>query len=126
MKSLDEVIQEFERQEAFVEYYMQYGTQCRSDALHYLKEYRTTQTAYIKAIADLEDNPPLTWDELKQMKGKPVWVDFPWSPGGEWMLVYEIIDDEIANLHRANGRRYHHAERKTMGELWQAYRKERG
>ena len=40
MRTLDEVIQEFERQEAFVVYYMQDKTQFRSDALHYLKEYR--------------------------------------------------------------------------------------
>ena len=48
----------------------------REDALHYLKEYRTTQTAYIKAMADLDDNPQLSWDELKQMEGKPVWVEY--------------------------------------------------
>ena len=37
MKTLDEVILEFERQEAFVKYYMQDKTQFRSDALYYLK-----------------------------------------------------------------------------------------
>lgn len=40
MKTLNEVIQEFERQEAFVAYYMQDKTQFRSDALYYLKEYQ--------------------------------------------------------------------------------------
>ena len=46
----------------------------KDDALHYLKEYRKLDS--IDAIAfPEEDNPPLTWDELKQMEGKPVWVD---------------------------------------------------
>lgn len=39
MKTLDEVIQEFENREMFVQYYMQDGSQYSSDALHYLKEY---------------------------------------------------------------------------------------
>lgn len=51
-------------------------TAVKEDALHYLKENRTLQYGYIKAMADLEDNPPLTWDELKQMEGKPVWVEY--------------------------------------------------
>lgn len=40
MKTLDEVIQEFENREMFVQYYMQDGSQYSSDALYYLKEYR--------------------------------------------------------------------------------------
>ena len=83
MKTLDEVINDFEiclKASLNLEscngcsYADEDDPRCRShssaDALHYLKEYKTLQYGYIKAIADLEDNPPLSWDELKQMEGK--------------------------------------------------------
>lgn len=85
MKTLDEVIKANEccnhgEPDSRCEYcpYNGIGACClerESNALHYLKEYRTLQYGYIKAIANLEDNPPLTWDELKTMEGKPVWVE---------------------------------------------------
>jgi len=67
------------------------------DALHYLKEYRTTQTAYIKAMADLEDNPPLTFEEVREMVGMPVWMEWNYSKG--WRLVNcfdSTVSDEKA------------------------------
>lgn len=53
-----------------------------TDSLHYLKEYQATQMAYIKMMADLKDNPPFTWSELKQMKDKPMWIDAESLPVG--------------------------------------------
>lgn len=58
------------------------------DVLHYLREYHTLQYSYIKAMADLEDNPPLTFDELKQMEGKPVWYEHEFWKG--WIILGKV------------------------------------
>ena len=91
-----------------------------NDALHYLKEYQTTQMSYIKATADLEDNPPLTWEELRTMTGKPVWIEQEitkkWYRG--WVIVKAAADNAIITeprLFYADG----------YGKTWLAYRKER-
>ena len=65
MKTLDEVI--FEAPYT--------PTPWEADALHYLEEYQSLQIAFLEASADLEDNPPLLWHELKTMEGKPVWFE---------------------------------------------------
>ena len=83
------------------------------DALHCLREYQTMKYGYIKAMADLEDNPPLTWDELKKMEGKPVWVEER-AENGLWWTYWVIWDGENAVLPE-----------EKYGTDWQAYRKER-
>ena len=110
----------------------------RADAIHYLKEYRDTDENYKKAIAHVievidhyekmvadylaDNNPPLTWDELKQMEGKPVWVEALLYK--QWAVIAYVGSDHIrfegANLYAPESRVY-------MGEAngWQAYRKER-
>lgn len=116
MKTLDEVIADLECcNGGFLD-----------DALYYLREYQTTQTAYIKAMADLEDNPVLTWDELKQMEGKPVWVEENWHKyeAKYWSIHHGISDgydgDEILYLQP-----FTTLSKNNMGKTWQAYRKER-
>lgn len=86
METLDEVI-------STMEYEATYNSgEQRSydtDALHYLKEYQEKQKTLKIREAEykrgfeqlgvewsrLKDNPPLTWDELKTMEGKPVWFE---------------------------------------------------
>lgn len=106
-----------------------------SDALYYLEKYRDNYEArndqvkryqkaaqqceevlkdYIalKQIALRRDNPPLTWDELKQMEGKPVWIEGPFiTEGPHWIIV--------GPSHLFNGKIV------GYGKTWQAYRKER-
>lgn len=110
----------------------------QSDALHYLKEFKRI-SARLEKIAlgniteTLEklDNPALTWDELKQMQGKPVWVEF--AGGGDWMLVVGVLkwDENQINLRMVNGRLFRISKQGESRELeyqrgnWQAYRKER-
>ena len=91
------------------------------DALHYLKEYRTLQTAYTTAMADAEDNPPLTWNELKEMEGKPVWVKYRCFDA--WMLITDVIMDSLW-LVNTEGEELG-LPKEDMGKTWQAYRKER-
>ena len=105
-----------------------------SDAFHYLKKYRDNYEArnnqveryqkaaqqceevlkdYIalKQIALRQDNPPLTWNELKQMEGKPVWIEGPFiTEGPHWIIV--------GPSHLFNGKIV------GYGKTWQAYRRE--
>lgn len=88
----------------------------KEDAVLYLKEYKNLLDS------QKEENPPLTWDELRTMKGKPVWMERPeWE---EWLLVSEIDNDKCEMYLRdkwgngviVNGR--------NVG-YWQAYQKEK-
>ena len=71
---------------------------------------------------EITDNQPLTWDELRTMEGKPVWVEE--ERCGFWAIVgkYEktIYDTEYIDFIG-----YATLQRNNMGEYWQAYRKER-
>ena len=102
----------------------------RDAALHYLKEYRETKK-HLACLDDAEirgdntqvvNNPPLTWDELRRMEGKPVWVEALLYK--QWAVIAYIGVDYIrfegANLYAPECRIY-------MGEDngWNAYRKER-
>lgn len=71
---------------------------------------------------EISDNPPLTWDELKQMEGKPVWVEALLYK--QWAVIAYVGSDHIrfegANLYAPESREYMGAD-----NGWQAYRKER-
>lgn len=117
------------------------------DALHYLKvlkdildplkvknishEITCPQCNSVIAILLPESNEPLTWDELKAMEGKPVWVEFLnydlWTDpehhtDGSWWVVGEVRKDDIIIAQYLD-----EAElcEEDLGEVWQAYRKER-
>lgn len=109
------------------------------DALHYLRQYRSDKVEWEaqkkayedwieqykeardkhqQAVIELKKNDPLSWDELKQMEGKPVWVE----PVKEWMLITEIDKEEDQVwLLSLDGQDYDFG-----SHNWQAYRKERG
>lgn len=127
-------------------YYSNRETDCHVrnvDALYYLKEYQGRKEAlrhwnekaiseqqniadaymlYKAALEKEKDNLPLTWDELKSMVGKPVWVEALLYK--QWAVIAYVGDMYIrfegANLYAPECRIY-------MGEDngWQAYRKER-
>lgn len=73
------------------------------------------------SLSDTE-NKPLTWEQLKQMEGKPVWVEALLYK--QWAVIAYVGSDHIrfegANLYAPESRVY-------MGDAngWQAYRKER-
>lgn len=91
-----------------------------ADALYYLKEYQTLQFSYIKAMADLEDNPPLTWDELKTMEGKSVWLESK-RYGARWYLLENVSDNCLVCIGIYGERAPYYRD----DDDWQAYRKER-
>lgn len=94
MKTLDEVIGILERQidKTRIKILDKDLLDSVPDALHYLKEYRKNQSKAEKARelylgsaeeldalrdywAEQQANPALTWDELRSMEGKPVWIE---------------------------------------------------
>ena len=46
-----------------------------NDALCYLRMYKELADDS-EAYREWRENPPLTWDELKGMEGKPVWLEY--------------------------------------------------
>ena len=74
-----------------------------------------------------EANNPLTWHELRQMEGKPVWVESSDSFNRRrWMFVGEWFDDDEMRLFDM-GYDYPDYVSKNGYEsgTWQAYKKER-
>lgn len=126
------------------------------EALHYLKEYRSKQDTIAEQLAELKQkndhvcemaitvckeyerlckrlaeeyrNDPLSWDELKAMEGKPVWVEEKYRNGGlksySWWLIDYLNDDQICL--RDQGGNPWFIYQAGMGWAWKAYRKERG
>ena len=99
-----------------------------------IKDFGDAKERYIKRLKELDIgtlNEPLTWDELKQMEGKPVWVEnFDAIIGGlrgwiscKWMLV-DFINDFYMDARNSDGEQYNF-DKDEQGNTWQAYRKER-
>ena len=140
MKTLDEVIKVFETGMLFSDKpYDEALREFNSDALHYLKEYKNTDEKYKKAIAHVTEvvdyyekmvadylavnNPPLTWDELKSMEGKPVWMELLKGSWKGWDVVGGFTDDDFGEaMVTVRLDDYYKAD---LGKMWQAYQKER-
>ena len=100
------------------------------DALHYLKEYRERQENLDQfETYQFEQNRPLSWGELRQMEGKPVWVELTYPEGAysHWGIIwgfpkagYEFM--ELWGFHDIVS---FSVMEKEQGKTWQAYRKER-
>lgn len=86
------------------------------DALHYLKAFQGLSKMWNDKLDKEKANPALTWSDLQQMEGKPVWVE----PCKEWMLITEIETEPHIWLLSLDGLDYD----MSLHE-WQAYRKER-
>ena len=139
MKTLDEVIDTLEHPSKAVfepDGFSLVHSNDLADALHYLKEYQgefvlearaNLADKFVNALIESEDNPALTWDELREMEGKPVWVEYDgYTP--EWEVIENVgamrgsigditgtfIETHMSVLHKDD-----------MGKTWQAYRKER-
>lgn len=105
-----------------------------AQALYYLREYRDVKNAAIEEIerrlAFLHStsiyNPPLSWDELKAMEGKPVWIEHleTGTPHGEWTIVQTPAAFGDVYLVTRYRDRYVLYE-KDLSKTWQAYRKEK-
>ena len=133
MKTLDEVIKALENVALADSDGESEGYFLAVDSLHYLKEFKRI-SARLEKIAlgniteTLEklDNPALTWEELKTMEGKPVWIEFINEEGerhDERCLV-ESSNNLICEILRCQ-KTWWGLRKITLGKTWKAYRKER-
>jgi hypothetical protein len=99
-----------------------------TDALQWLKGYRAhIELDKLRDKCETE-NDPLSWDELRTMEGKPVWVETK-TKGGRWMIlsyfgnVYKPDDTVMfaSGYYGGTSTCY----KKNMGITWQAYRREK-
>lgn len=70
-----------------------------------------------------ESNDPLTWDELKDMEGEPIWVEQHHGDTKGWLLILRKCDDIVTCTTKHGNSFYLY--KANYGEKWQAYRKER-
>lgn len=135
MKTLDEVIDKLEKADltwSNIKNNLNYED--FRDALHYLKEYKTNQEdpdgdhqqleKCRSLLQDFYRNDPLSWDELKGMTGKPVWVELLKGKWKGWDVIGGFDEDDFGvDMVTVRGDDYYKAD---LGKTWQAYRKERG
>ena len=122
-----------------------FGDPLLSDALHYLKEYqeKTDEICKLaKIMADswelrkqtmaFEDrNDPLKYDELKEMIGKPVWIE-EYDPIDDshgwrmnyWSLAYGIFTDPHNFMCHDVNAQAHILRKSEYRKTWCAFRKE--
>ena len=70
-------------------------------------------------LEEAPPNEPLTLEQLREMDGEPVWVEFEDGSGGLWGIVHITIFAQIVfanGLHCTIGERYY-------GKSYKAYRR---
>ena len=98
------------------------------DVIRYLEAYkedRNDLTALRAYWAEQQENKPLTWQELKQMEGKPVWVEVDGKWWGRFWAFVEIANDTYVNFYQKGQEYPEDLWKRDIGKTWQAYRKER-
>lgn len=125
-----------------VSYPTEIGNTCKDimhyDVLYYLKTIETTENLYHDAVNELskwkdEDWKdrylPLTWDELRTMTGKPVWVEILSDEidlSSRWMMVaQETKAHSLPLAYTDDIGHWIYGHEDKLGKTWQAYRKER-
>ena len=99
-----------------------------ADALHYLKEFQGLSKIWNDRLDKEQENPPLDWETLKQMEGKPVWIEGShgciWDQKS-WALINFTHDGDMYCLVIEPKAGYFCIGEEDYGTDWQAYRKER-
>ena len=73
-----------------------------------------------------EANNPLSWDELKQMAGKPVWLEVDGNWYGKFWAFVEVENDAYVNFYQKGQDYPEDLWKRDIGKTWQAFKKERG
>lgn len=108
-----------------------------SDALHYLKTIEITENLYHDVVNELskwkdedwkDQCLPLTWDELRTMEGRPVWVEILSDEidlSSRWMMVArETKAHSLPLAYTDDIGHWIYGHEDKLGKTWQAYRKE--
>ncbi len=100
--------------------------------LHYLHEYQRDKQIFAYDIAKRnmelsECNDPLTWDELKLLEGKPMWIE---EIGQKYSSPHWVIHNGIEDAYDGDEILYlqpffETVTKNSLGMTWNAYRKER-
>ena len=97
------------------------------DELHQkIKDFGDAKERYIARLKELEIgtlNEPQTWDELKTMEGKPVWI-VPEEEKGYWFVIEFFNNNPYYGGDRVIFTNDVVLNRCNLGKTWQAYRKE--
>lgn len=90
--------------------------------------YTLEKPDYSKKFAEMENlaeaaqpNEPLTWNELGNMVGKPVYIVELEDGGSCWVLVHTV--DDIKALFVSAFDQYDYGNRELYGQTWLAYRR---
>lgn len=106
----------------------------QAEIARYLEAVKNCEDVSLKAekvIIDAVRNDPLTWDELKQMEGKPVYVELlshdmfddpSHRVDSDWWVIGEVRKDDIIAACYLDEMELCEED---LGNTWQAYRKER-
>ena len=118
----------------------------REDTIDYLKEYKHTRQKllddmkilefkaeiFTNAMKDIENNPPLTWEELRQMVGKPIWIEYDnrgieiLSEPKQWVIISLIDNTSVMPEISLVGKwKTFWMQKEFMGKHWDAYKKEK-
>ena len=131
MKTLNETIKDLEKcmTDNAIE---SEGFYLAADSLFYLKEYRWIVENCADTLAEKypSENVPLTWDELKHMEGKPVWIEYADDKEQTgWALIVKNPErplfgkPKLFTFVREDGKFY--LTISGYGKRWKAYRKEK-
>lgn len=103
------------------------GAECVPDALYYLKKYQKIEDEYEELndwwAEEHAENVPLSWDELKQMEGKPVWVEY--ISEKRWIVIKEFRESISGMEYLVSTDNGLFFPQRMDDKTWQAYRKER-
>ena len=71
-----------------------------------------------------DNNVALSWDELRQMFHKPVWIETTAKKG--WNIIVSIDNTYMQIIHSAHrGPKLSGFSKASLGKTWNAYRRER-
>lgn len=129
MKKIDEVIELFDNG------CIRPCVECPCYGMKECQEQLAAESYYLHEYQKIEEehaeNIPLTWEELKQMEGEPVWIELLnhdiWEDpshrvDSEWWVIGEVRKDDIILATYLDEMELCEED---IDVLWKAYRKER-
>ena len=69
-------------------------------------------------------NCPLTWEQLKTMEGKPVWIEVDGKRWGRFWAFVEVGNDSYINFYQKGQEYPEDLWKCNMGKAWNAFRNE--
>ena len=97
-----------------------------------IENIKQIETSLIEEKAKIKENKPITWEELKSMIGKPVWLEYDnrgieiLSNPHQWVIVGMVDNTSVMPEINFIGKwKTFWMQKEFMGKHWNAYKKER-